>query len=307
MNDLVFCIYHSVDPDGYCSAAIVKKKYNNVIFLPYNYEENYNFLNRIPNESLVYVVDVSFPNMIFRKLKERMNLVWIDHHDTAIEESKLDGEVSTIKGIRQVGISASKLTYQYLYPQEEVPYAIEMINAYDIYDESYFPEAIIFNYFLQTKNIKISNITYPFWEELFEYNEETVNNLIDRYKVLHDYIQKQNEITAKSICYEAYINNYKCIVANRSRIGSDFFKSVVTEEHDIMVAMHITKKGDIKYTFYANKEDIHVGNLAKELATLFNGKGGGHIGAAGLVINKLLFPNRNLTTYIKLPDTEKGE
>lgn len=296
-----FVIYHSVDPDGYASAYVLKQHYNEVILLPYNYETNYNFLNRIPNESKVYMVDTSLPNEILKQLNRRVDLTWIDHHDTAIQESLLDEEVKNIKGIRRNGTAACELTWEYINPNVMMPYALKLIGRYDVYDQKYFPEAIIFNYYLQTKNIKISPLTFDLWRELFSYNKETIALIVENNKILFDYVTLQNKIVAKSICYEANIFNYKCIVANRSRIGSDFFKTVATEDHDIMVAWHVNKKGLIKYTFYSNKENVHVGNIAKELAAYFNKKYpnnkfnfGGHLGAAGGVCNKILLPDGNL-------------
>ena len=296
-----FVIYHSVDPDGYASAFILKQHYGEIILLPYNYEPNFNFLNRVPNETTVFLVDTSFPNEILKQLNRRVDLTWIDHHDTAIKESLLDEEVKNIKGIRRNGTAACELTWEYINPGVAEPYALKMIGRHDVYDQNYFPDAIIFNYYLQTKNVKISPLTFDIWKELFSYNKETIDIIIESHKVLFDYVNLQNEIVAKSICYEANIFNYKCIVANRSRIGSDFFKSVATEDHDILVAWHVNKKGLIKYTFYSNKENVHVGNIAKELEIYFNKKCpnnkfnfGGHQGAAGCVCNKILLPNDNL-------------
>ena len=112
------CIYHSVDLDGYMSAAIVKhwflsqniNKIDNYFIFEYgkNPYDNlsaetleflrYNYGQPIPDLSQydkVIMCDISFPmEEMYDVLVNRIgnNLIWIDHHISAIKNfESLDG------------------------------------------------------------------------------------------------------------------------------------------------------------------------------------------------------------------------
>ena len=114
------CIYHSIDLDGWMSAAIVKHWFENKInrrycsvcehTLPDNWTGStsccggittlndntidfigYNYGDEIPNLSeydKVIMCDISFPKEEMIKLFENTDFIWIDHHISAINESK---------------------------------------------------------------------------------------------------------------------------------------------------------------------------------------------------------------------------
>ena len=176
-------------------------------------------------------------------------------------------------------------------PDEEMPPAVKMIGRRDVWDESYFPDAKIFDFYFTVEDLQISKAKLSKWEEIYAVKD--LKPIIDYYRPTYEYVVKQNEVAAKTICYEAEILGYKCIVANRNRIGSDFFDSVIKPEHDIMVCWNLNKRGQIKYTFYSHKPDVNVGQIVQTLVkgTRFEHLAGGHTGAAGMIFNKIIFPN----------------
>ena len=117
------CIYHSIDLDGWMSAAIVKKWYmfgnnttngventDNIDFIGYNYGQP------VPNLDLYDIVimcDISFPVEEMIKLSNK--LIWIDHHISAILNNP---ETTHLKyeGIRDTKFSACELTWKYFFP-----------------------------------------------------------------------------------------------------------------------------------------------------------------------------------------------
>lgn len=294
MEKEVIIITHT-DADGFCSAAILMQKYPEAKIIHYNYEPYVGFIDRIPDGSLVFLVDTSFPNNVLSVCNKRFDFIWIDHHDTAIQEASKNEFCKSIKGIRRNGTSACELTWEYCYPDKDLPPAIKLIGRHDVWDKSYFPPALVFQYYLSSKNLWISKSTLEDWEYIINLSQKDIDELIDKYATVYAFVKTQNEITAKSICYEATILGLKCIVANRNRIGSDFFESVVKEEHDMMVSWVLNKRGQVKYTAFSNKESVHIGNVFKELTKGTNFKSGGHQGVGSLVCNKILFPNRDLT------------
>lgn len=144
------CVYHSVDLDGWMSAAIVKhwiaKTSNSYAIKDLNEQlqsieglkvshsigvvnlqnlettEYYDFLGYnygqpIPDLSeydKVIMCDISFPkeemNNLFSRLGE--NLIWLDHHISAIKENAFLSE--ELEGIRDTKFAACELTWFYM-------------------------------------------------------------------------------------------------------------------------------------------------------------------------------------------------
>ena len=88
------CIYHSIDLDGWMSAAIVKHWFNSTIEVPNKKDEpintldfiGYNYGDPIPDLSSydrVIMCDISFSKEEMEKVA--CKLIWIDHHNSAIK------------------------------------------------------------------------------------------------------------------------------------------------------------------------------------------------------------------------------
>lgn len=112
----IACVYHSIDLDGWMSAAIVKlalKDESPVNFIGYNYGQPVPDLSEY-NE--IIMCDISFPKEIMEELKERLgsNFVWIDHHISAISGNNL-----SINGLRDVKFAACELTWKYFFPEPD--------------------------------------------------------------------------------------------------------------------------------------------------------------------------------------------
>ena len=94
----IVCVYHSIDLDGWMSAAIVKHWFNQqevpnkkdehintIDFIGYNYGQPIPDLSEYDK---VIMCDISFPPEEMDKI-ELKKLVWIDHHISAIKDSVL--------------------------------------------------------------------------------------------------------------------------------------------------------------------------------------------------------------------------
>lgn len=304
MTQEVFIIHHT-DPDGFCSGAIVKTKHPKAHLLPFYYEANFHHLSRIPDGSLIYIVDASLPNHVMKELMGRADVVWIDHHDTAIKKAEEDPIVNACKGIRVIGTAACELTWKYLYKDQPMPRAVSLIGAFDVKNKKHWPDAPIFNTYLYGNDYRLSEATMNEWLILLDMDddksvpyEKMLDMIIGKWKVAYDYSRHNDSISARAITYKATIKGHLCLVANRSQIGSEYFESMVTPDIKLLVSMHITKRGMIKYTIFSATEDgsIHIGNLCEELS---NGRqnwvGGGHVNVGGLTCNKILLPRTEFT------------
>lgn len=150
------CIYHSVDLDGWMSAAIVKywfeqkiepmnrllssiHLYHTITFLGWNYGDAIPDLSKYDK---VIMCDMSFPMEEMQVLLDRfkVDFIWIDHHVSAIDINK---EVSTyvrtagfeglmaINGIRDTNFAACELTWKYFFPDENTPEIVRLLGMYD--------------------------------------------------------------------------------------------------------------------------------------------------------------------------------
>jgi oligoribonuclease NrnB/cAMP/cGMP phosphodiesterase (DHH superfamily) len=132
------CIYHSIDLDGWMSAAIVKHWFNQqkvpnkqgedcntLNFIGYNYGQPIPDLSEYDK---VIMCDVSFPKEEMSKLSDPLGrLIWIDHHKSAI----LENAALECKGYRDVEFSACELTWKYFFPNEEMPEIVRLLGMYD--------------------------------------------------------------------------------------------------------------------------------------------------------------------------------
>jgi len=148
------CIYHSIDLDGWMSAAIVKhwwKTNNNDKIEPLKFKDEekdtlisvnntldfigYNYGQPIPDLSeydKVIMCDISFPKEEMLNLFNRLddNFIWNDHHISAIKDCK--GYVCPL-GRQLTNYAACELTWQYFFPNEPMPEIVRLLGRYDCF------------------------------------------------------------------------------------------------------------------------------------------------------------------------------
>ena len=143
------CIYHSIDQDGYMSAAIVEHWFNQqevpnkqgedcntINFIGYNYGQPTPDLEEYDK---VIMVDVSFNMSEMTRLSHELgnNFIWIDHHISSINEWNKVIEPNPnnwyIGGIRDTKYAACELTWKYFFPNEEMPEIVRLLGRYDCF------------------------------------------------------------------------------------------------------------------------------------------------------------------------------
>ncbi|NMC34548.1 MAG: hypothetical protein GYA36_19165 [Veillonellaceae bacterium] len=88
---------------------------------------------------VVVVVDFSFPPEVFKKIQDLgKQLIWIDHHKTAIAAVELAinaRELAPIEGKRALTKpSGARLTWEYFHPDKPVPTVVEIVSLYDTWE-----------------------------------------------------------------------------------------------------------------------------------------------------------------------------
>ena len=268
----MFCIYHIADHDGKGSAAIVKSVYPEIEFLGINHDME------IPKEQInqhdkIIVCDYCLPLDYMAELNGQKDLTWIDHHISAIneyEEAHAKG-MKEIKGLRQDGTAAIVLTWQYFYPQKEVPEGVKLLGMSDIYDLS--DERVKpFEYAMQAAGV--NRPTDEIWESVLD-GTMNIEEMVSKGKAILSYIQVRNYRLVRGISFTSEYKGHKCICANMPQGKSEFFDSLdILDRFDFMVNFFMNKHNCWNLSFYSYK-NFDVSKIAAEFG------GGGHFHAAG--------------------------
>ena len=155
-------VYHSIDLDGWMSAAIVKHWWmSNIGDKPYTFTAwedlsntehdaevlnmiGYNYGQPIPDLSeydKVIMCDISFTKdqmiQLVNQFSNLENFIWIDHHISAIKELNSFTANNTIyhlkhlEGLRDTTFAACELTWKYFFPNETMPEIVRLLGMYD--------------------------------------------------------------------------------------------------------------------------------------------------------------------------------
>jgi len=81
-----YAIYHSADLDGITCGALAKIAHPDINLIGYDYGQPLHEIEAMPDGSEVYMMDVSLKKEEMFKLGKRVDLIWIDHHKSAMVE-----------------------------------------------------------------------------------------------------------------------------------------------------------------------------------------------------------------------------
>lgn len=281
----MICIYHNKDLDGYCSGAIVKRKYPDALMLGYDYGQPLPFDESALIDEDLIIVDVSFPmDKMFALSVLPKSFIYIDHHISAMKEFDEKQLSQFIHPVFDNNISACEGAWKYIFPDEEMPTAVNLLGEYDTWrnaDKDRWDNAIMpFQYGMRM--FCQSAETFP--QELFDWYDIVTDNPV--YKIIHDgklildYQNTQNERACKS-AFEIEFEGLRAIVLNNGGANSQVFESVYDEsKHDVMIPFVFTGK-HWTFSLYTTKSKIDCSVIAKSKG------GGGHKKAAGFQLIEL--------------------
>jgi len=279
------CFYHSADLDGHCSGAIVKYA-QNIGMLPHRQEKfceliGINYGDAFPWESIeptetIYMVDFSLPIEDMGRLHATTNLIWIDHHKTALDAAKNVGV--KLMGLQKEGFAGCELAWEYIFGMKKYPpTAVQLLGRYDVWDHGH-EEVLPFQYGMRQFDNTHPNSeeSEDIWNLVLSDDQEFLNAVIDKGITILEFADKENSKYAKSCAFEVDFMGHKCVVVNRGMTNSKVFDSIFDpEKHDIMITF-VFRKGLWNFSLYSIPEkEIDCGLIAKEYG------GGGHPCAAG--------------------------
>jgi oligoribonuclease NrnB/cAMP/cGMP phosphodiesterase (DHH superfamily) len=225
-------------------------------------------------------------------LKITRNVIWIDHHVSAIE--KLKG-FEMLEGRRRIGMSGCLLTYSWLHPEIEgitsdaiennpsVPLAVLHVNDWDVWRHKMKDTRAFITAFnacdynlpsnleglsaLLTSNIEVDNLIVK-GETMLSFRDTFAKGYRDKYG------------------FETTIKGYKAYALNIGNANSDYFGSLIND-YDLVITF--CYNGDcFTISLYSVKDNVDCSTIASQYE--YNGiKGGGHKGASGFRTKELPF------------------
>lgn len=270
----MLCIYHIADHDGKGSAAIVKRKFPQIELMGLNHDMEIPYAE-IEKHDKVVICDIALPVKYMFELNKKIDLTWIDHHVSVIneyEELMKSGEYEPIKGIRKIGTAALVLTWQYFYPDIELPEGLRLLGLNDIYDLR-DRRVRPFEYAIQTYGV--NRPTDRIWSQIID-NELDIKQAVEKGNAILSWVRHRNYRLIRGMGFESEYKGYRCICSNMAQGQSEFFDSLDNiKEYDFMVNFFMNKKNRWNLTFYTYKDNVDVSKIAAEFG------GGGHAKAAG--------------------------
>lgn len=303
------CIYHSIDLDGWMSAAIVKLWHNeehkedddNLIYF-----EGYNYTDPLPelkDYDKIILVDISFPAKIMYEISHDKKVIWIDHHISAINDMNevcTEHNLNPLKGLRDIKFAACELTWQYFFPNIELPEIVRLLGRYDCFGHKGTKEERKVLEFQYGARQSISNYLEAY-EQLIQCTRVKESEYwFLQSQVVMGIIHEEGKSIYKYLCSDAkqsYKNGfeiyfrlesdklYRFICINKERFnpinfGIDYHK----DGYDGCACFHYAN-GKWNFSLYNDNELIDCSIIAKQFG------GGGHKGASGFTtidINSIL-------------------
>jgi oligoribonuclease NrnB/cAMP/cGMP phosphodiesterase (DHH superfamily) len=287
----MICIYHSIDLDGWCSAAIVKLWFQKQSFrsdtlklIGYNYSDP---IPEIPINEEVIMVDISFPVEEMKRLLENNNLEWCDHHISAIKAMNDSG--INPHGERDVKYAACELTWKYLF-DTQLPEFVRLLGRYDCFGHKGTDEeqkVLEFQYaarsYFKNPDDCLEMLKWDLGYTVIE-SEKSIDNLLISGKGIYKYLCTEAEqIYSRKL--DVNFDGHKFAIVNAPRFNPINFGIKYHEDGYDGAGCFYYENGQWLFSLYNDNGLVDVSIICK------NRGGGGHKGAAG-------FRTKDLNTII---------
>jgi len=313
----MYRIFYHGDPDGICSAALVR----NYLHLDDEeckfYEMQYNILfpmYDIEFPDIVFIVDFSIrPDEMKELLDITPNVYWIDHHISAIDKykgfhyiSKFDicyGKgfndfADNIMGLRRDGVAGCKLVWEFfqqyvpyfLYEDKiiklnvdklafpELPIIVDYVADWDVFKLDYGESTKQFILGFNAKGYKPTDLSKASLRSI-----QLQSCLIDDGATIQNYVKM---LSKDADAFEVNIDGFKGLALNIPFKSSLWYTGIDGyEDYDFLISYCYMSNGRWNYSIYdvsRNKFDC------QEYAKRFGG--GGHRGAAGMITDEFIIP-----------------
>ena len=317
-NRKTYCISHGKDVDGIASASIVKMANGAKTFLV-NYDKIIETLEKIPDNSEVYVCDLGMNDSIAERFIEECNRItkngkftYIDHHILKLNTKRklLKAKVKLVHSRKEC---AGVLTYQHF--KKQVPKGASILACYaaitDYLDNQKIAKSLISNYDRQLLLLESTMLAYAlaydgakpqfgnkivdaFQDLKFPHEIKDVSTLANQQAERMKNIMKTINTEAKSY------KSFACMESSNPTIG--LVANMIIGELNVPVAFasRHNPNGHYEMSFRATYDSkAELGKIVAEITPKLGGMGGGHNKACGARI-----PDDKLNKFIKLFSAE---
>jgi len=291
-------IYHDADFDGKLSNEVCRYHLKRMYPESAIHSHGWDYGRAAPmlvGFDQIYIVDLSVDELMARQ-DLRNKIVWIDHHNTAIEKWK---EVQ-FNGYCIDGVAACRLCWQWftwnaidpaarLATKREFidrrvnePELIRLAGEYDIWDHR-DPDAKALQFGLRGLNdTELSDLIHKqFSNSGSEFDRgmafAAIRTAVKNGHAIKAYCDKQNDEYSASYSHTLDWEGLKFCALNLGQRGnSDLLRGGLKPEHQACFAWRHTGKGVMVSLYHApGHEDLDLSAIAKKYG------GGGHRGACG--------------------------
>lgn len=276
------CFYHSADLDGHCSGAIILSATPDAVMHGINYGDGFPWDDLHPGD-VVFMVDFSlqpFEQML--RLNSLVELVWIDHHESAIAERDKSGVI--FRGRQEVGRAACELCWEYCWHPWPLPLSVLLLGRYDVWDLEN-SDVLPFQWFMRSHpETRPGVVGDSFWPRVFRWELGEIADGVAKGQALLDFQAQENAKYCRAYAFDAELDGLRVVAANRGLPNSQVFASVYDPtKHDAMCAFVRRHDGSWSVHLYSDKPSVNIAEFCKEHG------GGGHRGAGGFQTDKCPF------------------
>jgi len=287
-------VFHHNDADGRAAAAVVLKWYaengpdpvgpDRCVCIEMGYKDPLSLSLIAPKET-VAIVDFSFKPVEFIPLRDHTpNVIWCDHHKTAMEYSYASENIVGLRDFTDKGLSGCEVTWRFFFPHNPLPSALRLLGDYDAWRMEDKPKCLEFYEGLKLRD------TSPFssiWSALLQDPCPLIGQIIGEGQAAMMYRDTYCASIRKSYGYETVIDGHRAFAVNIYGFGSQGHGELFSK-YPVCAAYVFDGR---RFTVSLYSESVDVGEICKKFG------GGGHKGAAGFVCKELPF----------VPQTEVGE
>ena len=238
----------------------------------------------IPENDEIIMTDICFPmeTMLLLSRKSGWNLHWIDHHISAIKDyEKFVGNGEAFMSTKlDTNFAACELTWQYLFPDKQMPELVRLLGRYDCFGHKGTEEELSVLRFQYGARQRITDPNLAYVCLTSDKIDQLTSDIYADGRAIYDYLcvdvmQKyQNR-------FDLGFDGYKFACLNGERINPVNFGINYHEDGYDGFACFWYVKGKWSFSLYNDNGKVDCSEICKRRG------GGGHKGAAGFVVSDI--------------------
>ena len=287
METKTVCFYHAIDLDGWMSAAIVKLAIPGATLCGWNYGQD--IPNIDPDDvGRLVLVDICFPPHVMHNINQLFDVVWIDHHISAIRDIA-EHTPESFKGKQAVDKAACELTWEYFFPEQEMPELVRLLGRYDCFGhKGTHEERRVMEFQYGARQIITSAesalISLRIASESKRFDDVICSDILQNGVAIYNYLLADAQNIYKRI-FPISIDGYKFACVNQDRFNpASFGIDYHADGYDGFACFWYNGR-HYNYSLYNDNGKVDCSELAKARG------GGGHRGASGFRTNEIIKQN----------------